>query len=221
MTTAVILSGGRGQRIDGREKGMLPISGKSFIEHKVDILSPLFDEILLVVNRPELYSAAEHRARIVQDAVPYSGVLGALLTGLDNAAGDLVFVTTSDTPFLLPGVAACLLKLAASSPGNQGPGAKLDGADGNRGPGRKSDGAVAVWEDKIEPLCAVYATRCADYIRQVLPKTRSRAFYHLADIVFADESEIRKIDPEGRSFININTAEDYARYFTPEGEPKI
>jgi molybdopterin-guanine dinucleotide biosynthesis protein A len=208
MTTAVILSGGKGLRINGREKGMLPIEGKSFIEHKVDILSPLFDEILLVVNRPELYSAVNPRGRIVQDAEPYSGVLGALLTGLDNAAGDLAFVTTSDTPFLLPGVAEYLLELAAASSGNRTP-----------GPGR--DGAVAVWEDKIEPLCAVYSTRCADYIRQVLPKKRIRAFYHLADIVFADESEIRKIDPEGRSFININTAEDYARRFTPEGEPRI
>lgn len=203
MTTAVILSGGRGLRINGREKGMLPIEGKSFIEHKVDILSPLFDEILLVVNRPELYSAVNFRGRIVQDAEPYSGVLGALLTGLDNAAGDLAFVTTSDTPFLLPGVAEYLVKTAGGNPGPQ------------------HDGAVAVWEGKIEPLCAVYSTGCAEYIRQVLPKKRIRAFYQFADIVFADESEILKIDPEGRSFININTAEDYARWFTPEGSPRI
>lgn len=203
--SAVILSGGRGQRIDGREKGFLSIRGKSFIEHKIDILSPLFDEIVLVVNRPELYTQIGSRARIVQDSVPYSGVLGALLTGLENCNEGLAFVTTSDTPFLLPGVAEYLLELAAAPSGSR--------------PGH--DGAVAVWEGKIEPLCAVYSTGCAEYIRKVLPKKRIRAFYHLADIVFAEEAEIRKIDPAGRSFININTAEDYARWFTPEGKPRL
>lgn len=207
MATAVILSGGRGLRINGREKGLLSINGKSFIEHKIGLLSPHFDDILLVVNQPELYRSLD--VRIVADDMPYSGVLGALLTALENCRKGYAFVTTSDTPFLMPEIAQYLMNAATGV------------TKGVRHGTAAADGVVAVWNRKIEPLCAVYSTRCAAFIRQVLDKKRIRAFYPLARIVFADEAEIRRIDPEGKSFININTSGDYGKYFTPRGIPNV
>jgi molybdopterin-guanine dinucleotide biosynthesis protein A len=43
------------------------------------------------------------------------------------------------------------------------------------------------------------------------------------DVHYIEEEEVKKIDPEGRSFVNINTLEDYKRElgsrFSAHSEP--
>jgi molybdopterin-guanine dinucleotide biosynthesis protein A len=38
-----------------------------------------------------------------------------------------------------------------------------------------------------------------------------REFLKKIEVLYISEDEVRAIDPEGRSFVNINTVEDYER----------
>ena len=66
---------------------------------------------------------------------------------------------------------------------------------------------------RIQPLHAVYRTRCADALEAVAARGEKR-LVAIADAVNArvvEERELRAIDPELRSFFNVNTPDDYAR----------
>lgn len=218
--TAAILSGGAGTRIGGREKGLLPLGASTFIEAKISTLSSVFSSVLIVTARPGLYRFLESqrrgngnltRVRVVEDAVEGCGALGGIYTALRAAesaeaaeaesAGSgepvkrgPVFITTSDTPFLEPGLAAALF---------------IGAIEGS------FDVFIPRWRGLIEPLCGVYSLGCIPAIEQTLPKRKIRLFYPLVTTGHLPEERVRRIDPEGKSFININTEEDYRRYIGP------
>ena len=49
--TAVVLAGGRGRRMDGRDKGLVELAGKPLIEHIIAGLAPQVGGILINANR--------------------------------------------------------------------------------------------------------------------------------------------------------------------------
>ncbi len=77
---AVILAGGAGTRIDGADKGLLPVGGRPLIEHVADRLRPQCDRLLIVANR-NLDDYAR-LAPVVRDEVagypgPLAGIVAA------------------------------------------------------------------------------------------------------------------------------------------------
>ncbi|MFP4563723.1 MAG: molybdenum cofactor guanylyltransferase [Spirochaetia bacterium] len=194
---AAVLSGGAGTRIGGREKGLLPCGGITFIEKKIADIEVVFSSIFIVTAKPELYRFLEKRVRVVEDFVEGGGALGGIYTALRAAeaeGGDLpgaVFITTSDTPFLVPELARVLFDEAAKG---------------------GFDVFIPRWKGMIEPLCGVYTLRCIPAIEEILPRRKIRLFYPRVRTGYLPEEKIREIDPEGKSFININTEEDYIRY---------
>src|SRR5205823_3913740 len=74
------------------------------------------------------------------------------------------------------------------------------------------DVVVPHWQGRFQPLHAVYRTAVAPLLAQQLARGQLRPV-HLFDHVrlrIIDEDEIRRFDPEGASFFNMNTPEDYA-----------
>ena len=100
--TAVVLSGGKGKRLGNQEKAFLEIDGKSLLERKIRVLSSLSDEILVVTNRPQLYSC--EKIRVVRDIEEGIGPLMGLYTGLLNSHTESCFITASDMPFFCTGL---------------------------------------------------------------------------------------------------------------------
>ncbi|KXS37890.1 MAG: molybdopterin-guanine dinucleotide biosynthesis protein A [Halomonadaceae bacterium T82-2] len=49
--TAVILAGGEGRRMGGRDKGWEPLAGRPLIAHALDRLTPQVDRVLINANR--------------------------------------------------------------------------------------------------------------------------------------------------------------------------
>lgn len=97
--TGVILAGGRSSRF-GENKALATFHGIPMIDRVVTVLSPLFEELLLVTNRPEEFQRL-HLPTLV-DRVPYQGPLGGIATALEVSRNDRIFVAACDMPLLRP-----------------------------------------------------------------------------------------------------------------------
>ena len=74
------------------------------------------------------------------------------------------------------------------------------------------DVVVPHWQGRFQPLHAVYRRSVLPLLEEQLARGELRPVY-LFDRVRTrriDEEEIRRFDPEGSSFFNMNTPEDYA-----------
>jgi molybdopterin-guanine dinucleotide biosynthesis protein A len=82
----------------GRAKAWLPWFGKSMIEHVVGRLQPVVDEVIVVASQS--MSLPPLPARVVEDREPALGPLAGIREGLEATDAELVFVTSTDAPFL-------------------------------------------------------------------------------------------------------------------------
>ena len=75
------------------------------------------------------------------------------------------------------------------------------------------DAVIPVWKEKRQPLCGVYSRACVGMIRSSIEADTlgiSRLFDDLRTR-FMLEKEIEGVDPQGLSFMDIDTREDYER----------
>jgi molybdopterin-guanine dinucleotide biosynthesis protein A len=84
----------------GRPKARLPWFGRSMLEHVLDRLRPVVDELIVVASAELELPPLD--ARIVRDREPDRGPLEGIREGLAAAHSDLAFVTSTDAPFLTP-----------------------------------------------------------------------------------------------------------------------
>jgi GTP:adenosylcobinamide-phosphate guanylyltransferase len=57
----IILSGGLNRRMQGRNKALLELNGRSFLERIVTTLTGCFEQLLLVTKKPEFYKSSSSR----------------------------------------------------------------------------------------------------------------------------------------------------------------
>ena len=83
--TALVLAGGRGQRMGGTDKGLIELSGKPMIEHILERLEPQCDHIIINANRNvDRYASYGHP--VLRDSLgDYQGPLAGFSTGLRHA----------------------------------------------------------------------------------------------------------------------------------------
>jgi molybdopterin-guanine dinucleotide biosynthesis protein A len=185
--SVVIQAGGQSRRM-GQNKALLPFKGQPLIQRVVDRVQLVADELLLTTNAPESYQFLN--LPMFADLLPGTGALGGLYTALSAASNPLVAVVACDMPF----VSAGLLEYERD----------LCGADWDVVIPRLGSG----WE----PLHAIYRREtCLPKIRKALEENRLRmdSWFGEARIRSLLEEEIRRIDPDMRSFLNINTPEEF------------
>jgi molybdopterin-guanine dinucleotide biosynthesis protein A len=185
--TAVVLSGGKSSRM-GRAKSLLPFDGEPLIVHIVRALQRMFVETVIVAAPGQ--ELPDLPAILVRDEIAYQGPVGGIYYGLKAASEKFCFVTSCDVPFLNP---ALISHLTAQIP--------------------RYDVVVPFWEDRFQPLHAVYRTSVLPLLKEQLDRGELRPIY-LFDKVHTckvDEDAIRRFDPEGLSFLNMNTPDDYER----------
>ena len=49
--SCIVLAGGEGKRVNGRDKGLIDYKNKPLIQHVLDTVAPQVDEIILSANR--------------------------------------------------------------------------------------------------------------------------------------------------------------------------
>jgi molybdopterin-guanine dinucleotide biosynthesis protein A len=183
---AIVLAGGRSSRM-GQPKALLPFDGQPLIHHVVGALRSLFDEVVIVASPDQDLPALP--ATVVRDDVAYQGPVGGLCYGLAATTRDAAFVTSCDAVFLSPGLIRYLVSLL---------------------PGY--DVVVPFWEDRAQPLHAVYRRSVRSLLETQLARGELRPVFLFDKVPTrrVPEEEIRKLDPEGWSFFNMNTPDDYA-----------
>ncbi len=98
--TAVILAGGKNSRMK-REKAFLKINRILLLEHTINVLKPLFSEIIIVTAKQEIKERfVEYK--IVQDEFCGCGPLAGIHIALKNSEFDKIMVFACDMPNLSP-----------------------------------------------------------------------------------------------------------------------
>jgi molybdopterin-guanine dinucleotide biosynthesis protein A len=73
------------------------------------------------------------------------------------------------------------------------------------------DVTVPVCNGEPQPLCAVYGRSSLPHLEEAVLSGKTSMKRFLDEVVtrFVPEAAVRSVDPEGFSFVNINTVEDY------------
>lgn len=182
---AVILVGGKSSRM-GRAKALLPFDNEPLIAHVVRRLKSWFPEIIVVAAPDQ--ELPELSAVLVRDEIAYQGPVSGIYHGLKAATRDVCFVTSCDAPFLNFELIDHLLEQISDY-----------------------DVVVPFWQERFQPLHAIYRTSVVPLLKEQLERGELRPIF-LYDKVRTrkiQETEIRRLDPEGLSFLNMNSPADY------------
>lgn len=189
--TGVILAGGRSRRM-GQNKALMPLGDEPLIVHVIRQMESVTDELLLITNEPELYTAL--KLPMYRDILPNIGALGGIYTGLTYAANSTVICVGCDMPLLQPHLLSHLTTL-------------LDNYDAVVPCVEVEERSANV----LQTLAAIYTKRCLPIINGMLAggELRVHALYDRVDTRIVQPQEWRRFDPRGLSFFNINTPEDF------------
>lgn len=183
--SAIILGGGKSSRM-GRPKALLLFDGEPLIVHIVRTLKSLFTDIVIVAAPgQELPSLS---VTLVHDEEAYQGPVAGIYYGLKAASREVGFVTSCDVPFLNLSLISYLIAQIVDY-----------------------DVVVPYWEDRLQPLHAVYRRSVAPLLQEQLEHGELRPISLYKNVRTREilEGEIRGFDPDGMSFLNMNTPEDY------------
>ncbi|MDI9569255.1 MAG: molybdenum cofactor guanylyltransferase [Pseudomonadota bacterium] len=186
--TGVILSGGKNTRM-GANKAFLEMDGERLIDRAVRIYREIFDEIILVTNEPLLY--LDWDVAIVTDLEKGKGPLMGIYTGLFWASSAAAFFAACDMPFLDAPFIRYLRDLSRDD----------------------VDIVVPETAEGLQPLHAVYSRRCLPAIKARLDRGRLKVteFYRGMKVRTVPAETVRRFDPCGRMFLNVNTREEFGR----------
>lgn len=144
----------------------------------------------------EILSRWGGRITLVHDREAFAGPAPALVRGLRAAQHSTAFACSCDLPLLRARLA---LELSAMIGG--------------------FDAAIPEIAGQSQPLCAAYRRGSADLIEAIAAEGEARltAITARLKVRRVDAVELRLVDPDLQSFLNVNTPEDYARALTLAG----
>lgn len=185
--TGVILAGGQSRRM-GQDKALLHIGRRTIIERVVEVLSRVCDPLLVVTNSPSSYAFLG--LEMLGDLLPGRGALGGIYSALFFSPTPRAFVVACDMPLLNPDLISHLLAQPS-----------------------RWDVVVPRVGEWLEPLHAVYSRRCLPRVEELLLAGGRKItdFYSRVRVLEVPEEDLRRVDPELRSLMNVNTREDLAR----------
>ncbi len=208
--TGVILAGGKSRRMGGN-KALMRLGDDSLIGHVIHCLHDVTDELLLITNSPSEY--AHLGVSMHGDIFPGTGTLGGVYTGLTHASHDAVLCIACDSPFLEPKLLTYLVSVLGeydavmpeTYSSRQTPFCR------NKDIGVTNPSYGADPQITLQTLCAAYSKRCLPIIGLMLRESELRvhALQERAHIKRVSPEVWREFDPEGTSFFNINTPEDF------------
>lgn len=183
----VILAGGLSRRM-GQDKATLPAGDGTLIEHLARRLGPVVDETIIAGGS---VAPSFESVRIVADHQPGLGPLAGMLAGLAAATEPHVWVVGCDLPDVEPALGGLLRALAGDY-----------------------EAVVPRPDQEPQGVCALYLRELAPRIAALL-ESGERSVKSLLDrsaVRYVPSEELRAVDPQLRSFRNLNSPTDYQEW---------
>lgn len=185
----LLLAGGEGRRLGGRDKGMVPWRGRPMARWVFDALTQVVQPVLISANRSLNDYQALAPGQVYEDAtnVRGQGPLAGLLTGMraaEKLGASAVLVSPCDTPEIAPDVFAQLLGAWAKA---------------------QCLPVVAECEGRVHPLHGIYPVAFAALLEKQLEGGNRRV------MVFAEAAGTARVPCENsiQAFKNRNRPEDF------------
>jgi len=175
----------------GEDKALKPFLGRPLVQRVIERLRPIADELIMTTNHPEGYTS--FNLPLFTDLKPGLGALGGLYTALFCAQHSIVAVAACDMPF----TNAELFKAASEIIVKEG-----------------ADVVIAKTEAGYEPFHAVYLREtCIPAIESAIDSDQLRVngWFPQVRMRLLTLDEVRRYDPNGLAFLNINTPEGFAQ----------
>ena len=190
IVSGIVLAGGASRRFGG-DKLAEPINGVTLLEHAVQALAGIVDEIVVVTapgRAPPALGPLGRPVHFVTDPERFGGPLVGVRTGLGAARGSVVLVVGGDMPSLVPDVLRLLV---------------------DRAPAVLADGAGV-----IRPLpCALDRTKALLAADELLAagERRLRALLTRLGTVTLARTDWQDEDPGGWTLVDIDERRDLPR----------
>ena len=184
--TALILAGGRGSRMGGLDKGLLPFRGTCLAGAVLDAVRSQVGAVVVSANR-NLDDYARLGAPVVRDSLPgFQGPLAGILAGLEQASTPYLLTLPCDGPFFGPDLVARLSAALTAA---------------------AAEVAVAHDGERLQAAYALVRRDLAPDLRSAIEagERKTQAWYRTRDWIQVDFAD----HPEW--FLNLNTPEDYRR----------
>ena len=181
--TAVIVAGGQGSRISGKDKGLIILHGKTLIEQIIEKISPQIDRIIINANR-NTDQYRQFGLPVIKDKTPgFQGPLAGMLAALNSADTEFIITLPCDGPQLAADYVSRMSTTLA-----------------------ESSAEIVVAHDglRMQQMYALIPTSLAEDLSEFLKQDKRAIKHWLAqlNVTTADFSD----HPE--MFLNINTDED-------------
>jgi len=187
--TAVILAGGESKRM-GQDKAQVMLAGATLLQRAVDILTPLFADVVMSVREPIADCGLPQYCDVGDGHGPLIGVS----TALQQVKTDWVFVMAVDMPFVSRDLIVAL-------------------ADKRGGRGRQA--VVPFVNGYLQPLLAYYAQSCLPVMQQKRAdgERSLRRVIECLDRIIVKECDLKVLDEKVISFLDLDSQKElkYAR----------
>lgn len=199
----LLLAGGQGSRMGGRNKLYLEVEGSLLIEKTLRETSPIFSETLLLVACGESESVRRNFASlierynvtIVEDRTRGVGPLEGLCRGLSHMKEEWGFLLGCDMPTPQEDTIRGLSAFCAQN----------------------SDAVVAELHGYLEPLHAFYRKSCVVAVARAIERSdrKIKQFYKYIRLTAVKEEALT--GDYARSFLNLNTPHDIETMILHQG----
>ena len=112
----LLLAGGRGQRMGGQDKGLLPWHGQPLVAHLQRLTRPLTDDLIISCNRNHEQYAPYADQLVSDDGPDFPGPLAGIRAGVAAARHAHVLILPCDVPNIDVGLLADLCETAHRNP---------------------------------------------------------------------------------------------------------
>ena len=180
-----ILAGGKSRRM-GRDKAFVELAGAPMIQWVITAVAQCSGKTLIIANEPEKY--AGFGLPVYPDIISGMGPLSGLYTTFAITGADRVMIAPCDSPL----VSHDVINLRLNYP---------------------SGGAEAVIpfvDGREQGMLAVYSRRAVDrFAGRISSASIMFDEFRLSlNRIFIREDELRALEPDLRSFLNVNTPAD-------------
>jgi molybdopterin-guanine dinucleotide biosynthesis protein A len=176
--TAIILAGGKSTRM-GSDKGLMTLNNITFIQHIIDAVKTLVDEILIISDNEnhDVFKLKRHN-----DLVKNVGPLGGIYTGLHYSKTEVNLVISCDVPMIDSELISELIKNYSN----------------------KYDVIQTKSNEKTMPLVAIYHKTCVSEAEQWIKEGKLRVREFVASRKLKTINLDKRFETQ---LFNINTPE--------------